>query len=220
MRYGMPRAHRFGGFLFAFYACPSNKIRACIRRAVNLLEGGELHSVTLRRIFAHYHAVVIGQYTHGGCFTPGAMDKFTSIGRYSSIAHGVRVMNRNHPLERKSTHAAFFNPQLGYCRKDTINYVPLDIGNDVWVGFNALILPHTSWIGDGSVIAAGSVVNKSVPPYAVVAGNPARVVRYRFPPVIIDQLLASRWWERSIEELELDQFTRPLIDEHDPGAEC
>ena len=64
-----------------------------------------------------------------------------------------------------------------------------------------LALPHVTNIGDGAVIGAGAVVNKNVPPYAVVVGNPARVVRYRFSQKIIEELLASRWWEKSIEEI-------------------
>jgi hypothetical protein len=62
-------------------------------------------------------------------------------------------------------------------------------------------MPHVRQIGHGAVVAAGAVVSNDVPPYAVVVGNPARVVRYRFPPAIIQRLLAEKWWERSIEEL-------------------
>ncbi len=68
------------------------------------------------------------------------------------------------------------------------------IGNDVWIGSGALILSGAS-IGDGAVVAAHSVVTKPVPPYAIVAGNPARVVKYRFDEATIQELLALKWWD-------------------------
>lgn len=194
-------------FLYRTY-----KVSALRKRVVSLilrLENGQLYSQTLRQIFRDYHGVDIGLYTHGGCFEPWAMDRHTTIGRYCSIAFGVRTMNRNHPLEFKSTHALFFNPVLGHCKQDNLEYVPLSVGNDVWIGANALILPHTRVIGDGAVIAAGAVVNKDVPPYAVVVGNPARVVRFRFSKEVIERLLASRWWDKPIEQLDVNEFNRP-----------
>jgi serine acetyltransferase len=73
-------------------------------------------------------------------------------------------------------------------------------------------MPGVSRVGDGAVIAAGAVVNKEVPPYAVVVGNPARVVRFRFSAPTIARLLASRWWEKSIQEIvpDIQQYVRPL----------
>ena len=65
-------------------------------------------------------------------------------------------------------------------------------------------MPSVGTIGDGAVVAAGAVVNKEVPPYAVVVGNPARIVRYRFDPATIERLLAEKWWEKSIEEIRPD----------------
>ena len=79
-------------------------------------------------------------------------------------------------------------------RGDTI------IGNDVWIGYDALIMPGTV-IGDGAIIAARSVVTKDVPPYAVVAGNPAKVVRMRFDEATVDALLSVRWWDWDIETI-------------------
>ncbi len=68
------------------------------------------------------------------------------------------------------------------------------IGSDVWIGIETLLMPGIK-IGDGAVIGAGSVVTKDVPPYAVVGGNPAKVLKYRFPQDIIDELLQIRWWD-------------------------
>ena len=71
----------------------------------------------------------------------------------------------------------------------------------MWIGANAVIMPEVSRIGDGAVIGAGAVVNRDVPSYAVVLGNPARVVKYRFPEDVIARLLAERWWEKDLAEL-------------------
>lgn len=201
-------------FLFGCYRIPSRILRDNIRKLLWKMEGGDFYSPTLRRIFREYYDVDIGMYTHGFCFVPGAIDRHTTIGRYCSIAYQVRTINHNHPMEFKSTHAFFFNSKLGHCPKDLTTYSPLAIGNDVWIGTGALVLPHVSQIGDGAVIAAGAVVNKDVPPYAVVVGNPARVVRFRFPKEVIEQLLASRWWEKPVEELDINEFSRPFV----PGS--
>lgn len=205
--------------LYRLYGLDRRTLCAFIRKQVTRREGGEYYSRTLRRILRDYHKVEIGLYTHGGCFVPGQMDKHTTSGRYCSVARGVRAMNRNHPMHFKSTHAFFFKPRLGFCAEDRIAHTPLDVGNDVWIGAHALILPHVRKIGNGAVVAAGAVVNKDVPPYAVVVGNPARVVRFRFPKDVIEQLLASRWWEKPIEELDVNEFTKPFLLGAVPGEE-
>ena len=205
--------------LVELYKFRSRNIRNFVRRLVYKTERGEMYSTTLRQIYRRYHDVDIGMYTHGGCFVPDMMARFTKIGRYCSIAHGVRTMNRNHPMDFKSTHAFFFNPVLGYCREDRIAFTPLEVGNDVWIGANALILPHVRQIGDGAVVAAGAVVNKDIPPYGVVVGNPARVVRFRFPKEVIEQLLASRWWEKDIGELNIAEFNKPFVTGPQPEQE-
>jgi acetyltransferase-like isoleucine patch superfamily enzyme len=119
-------------------------------------------------------------------------------------------------MDRISTHAFFFNPELGYAKPEhDIKRTHLTIGNDVCLYHNAVILPTVSRIGDGAVIGAGAIVTKDVPDFAVVAGNPAKVIRYRFSKEIQLKIKASRWWDKSIEELQKDfeQFTRPVEDE-------
>ena len=202
---------QFGKLLYWFYGIGNYRIRNFILKIIQKLEGGELYSETLRKIFKEYYKVNIGMYTHGGCFVPGQIDKFTTIGRYCSIARSVRVMNRNHPMDFRSTHAFFFNPGLKICDKDVIEYIPLCIGNDVWIGHNVIIHPHVKTIGDGAVIGAGAVVHNDVPPYAIVIGNPGRPVRYRFSKEVIEGLLASRWWEKDIDKIKpiLHEFRQP-----------
>ena len=149
---------------------------------------------------------------------PGSIDRETVIGRYCSIARSARVMNRNHPLEYRSTHALFFNPRFRIVDQDSIEYKSLIIGSDVWIGHNAIIMPSVEKIGHGAVVAAGAVVNKDVPPYAVVVGNPSRVVRYRFSENVIRELLESRWWLKSITELQdsIETMTEPIEVESRP----
>lgn len=204
------------------YSLKRRTMRNLATRLALMLEGGEMRSETLREIFRRFHGVEIGRYTHGGCFTPHSFGPGTSIGRYSSIARSAFAATLNHPMNRKSMHGYFFNPGLGYAA-DEREYSRLLIGNDVWLGHNSIIMAGVNSIGDGAVIGAGAVVFKDVPPYAVVVGNPGRVVRFRFPPETIAELLAERWWERDIEDLaaqDLAAFTRPLLpDEHGELAE-
>lgn len=187
--------------LLKLYKLNNRKVKTIIIKIIYKIEGGEIHSETLREIFKKYRGVDVGMYTHGGCFNEFHFDRHTTIGRYCSIARTAYALNRNHPMEYKSTHAFFFNPGLKYSAKDNVEYIPLNIGNDVWIGHNAIIMPNVKEIGNGAVIAAGAVVNKDVPPYAVVVGNPSRVVRYRFSKEIIEELLEEKWWEKSMEEI-------------------
>jgi virginiamycin A acetyltransferase len=202
-------------FIVWLYGLSDTKVfRQTILRLVTKFDGGDFYSPTLRRIFEKYHDVKVGMYT-GRAFTPGHLDRFTTVGRYCSIPNTLRTVNHDHPIDYKSTHAFFFNPILGRCKKDLAHYVPLDIGNDVWFGHNVVVMPNCRRIGDGAVIGSGSIVHTDVPPYAIVVGNPARVVRYRFPATVIEQLLQEKWWEKSIDDLiaHLAEYQRPYVSE-------
>jgi virginiamycin A acetyltransferase len=189
------------------YAASGAVGRKLIVKYIMKAEGGEFYSPTLRKIFLVQYGVSIGMYTHGGCFRPYAFDRDTTIGRYTSIAITAFAATLNHPLDHKSMHAFFFNPTLGFVR-DNLPRSPLTIGNDVWLGHNSIIMPSVTKVGDGAVVAAGAVVNKDVPPYAVVAGNPARIVRYRFDQETIEHLLTEKWWEKHIEDI------RPVLEDY------
>jgi len=143
---------------------------------------------------------------------PQVFHRGTTIGRYSAIDETVRTFTRNHTTSTRSTHGFFDNPALGRVKTDLIPWGNLVIGNGVWIGHNAIILPPTERIGDGAVITAGSVVCSNVPPYAIVTGFPARVAGYRFGKETIAELLASRWWERSLPQLTADShYFRRLL---------
>jgi chloramphenicol O-acetyltransferase type B len=118
-----------------------------------------------------------------------------SIGAFCSIAAGVKILlGGEHRIDFISTYP--FGQFFGIGEKDAHEWSQGDvsIGNDVWIGQDAMILSGTR-IGDGAVIGACSLVRGEIPPYAIAVGNPARVVRYRFPAPVIDELLRMRWWE-------------------------
>ncbi len=171
-----------------------------------------MFSLTLRRIFAAYHDVHVGLYSYG-CFRPSDVPAGTTAGRYCSFASGAVIFNANHPLERISLHPFFDNPTLGVVPHDTVQRSRIVIGHDVWIGRNALITSNVRRIGNGAVVGAGAIVTKDVPPYAVVAGNPAHLIRFRFPESVQRQIEQSRWWECSIEDIrsELPDFLRPVV---------
>ena len=83
----------------------------------------------------------------------------------------------------------------------TASTPPCHIGNDVWIGRNAVIKDGVT-VGDGAIIGTSAVVTKDVPPYAIVVGVPARIIRYRFSPEIIEALLELRWWDLPLEKIQ------------------
>ena len=171
------------------------------RRWALRLEGGPFYSATLRRYLRDHAGVRVGAYSYGPCLSPGAWPEGVVVGRYASIAPGALVFRRNHPLERLSLHPFFYNRHLGFVDEDTIESYPLFVGHDAWIGANAIVTPGCRRIGIGAVIGAGSVVTKDVPDFAVVAGNPARILKHRFDESLQREILDSRWWERPISEL-------------------
>lgn len=122
------------------------------------------------------------------------------IGPYCSIGYNVTIGANNHYLDRVSTF-----PIKSRCFNDmSIDEFPMLKGTsleaDVWIGNNAVILDGVR-IGVGAVVAASAVVTKDVPAYAIVAGNPARIIRYRFDESTISILLKSKWWREDVEWL-------------------
>ncbi len=118
----------------------------------------------------------------------------TIIGRYCSIAHIVQIGGMGHRMDHLST--GYLDETMPDKFTDAIasQYDKFThIGCDVWIGGGAIILRDIK-IDHGACVGAGSVVTKDVPPYAVVAGNPARIIKYRFPQKMIDELLTLKWW--------------------------
>lgn len=123
------------------------------------------------------------------------------IGKFCSIATGVRfLMNGgNHQVATMSSYpfSIFGSGWESAAPAAWPNKGDTRVGNDVWIGFGATIMPGVT-IGDGAVIGSLSVVTGDVPPYAIVGGNPARLIRQRFDDATIARLLALRWWEWDI----------------------
>ena len=121
------------------------------------------------------------------------------IGRFTSIADNVVIGTANHPLEWVSTSPAFFRgrdsiPKDLAKKEYDASSKKTVIGNDVWIGEGAMIRGGVV-IGDGAVIGMGSIVVKNIPPYTIVAGNPAKIIRKRFSDDIINDLMEIKWWE-------------------------
>jgi acetyltransferase-like isoleucine patch superfamily enzyme len=174
--------------------------RRLIARVLLALEGGQMRSSSLRRIMAEVHGVEIGTHSYG-CFDPVRFPPGIRVGRYVSVGPNVAAYRRNHPMDRLSLHPYFYRPELGAGDGADVETASLEIGAGSWLGANAIILPGCRRIGRGAVVAAGAVLARDVPDYAVVGGNPARLIRYRFSAEGIADADATRWWLRSFDEL-------------------
>lgn len=172
----------------------------------------ELTNVVLLRAQVTSELIEVGEFTYhddegsGVPFESGNVHYLYGpqrliIGRFTAIGPGVEILmpGGNHPMVGPSTYPfTMFGGQWTERTMDTFRSIePLPdtrIGNDVWLGRQATVLPGVR-IGDGAVVGARAVVTKDVAPYAVVAGNPARHVRTRFSPDDVTTLLRARWWD-------------------------
>jgi acetyltransferase-like isoleucine patch superfamily enzyme len=149
----------------------------------------------------------VGKYfgMNESCFVARA-----TVGAFCSIGARTAINPFNHPTAWLSIHEFQYHPNSfdwvpEYSDFNRLERTPdmfeqVTIGSDVWMGHNVNVLPGVN-VGDGAVIAAGAVVTKDVPPYAIVAGVPATIRRYRFPEETIARLLNVRWWEFELSEL-------------------
>lgn len=143
--------------------------------------------------------VTVGRRTYGvhrNMFVRPSAAAPVSIGSFCSIGPDVLIFGQaDHPTDRTSTYP--FRSEYFLSDRppaEPVTRGPVAIGHDVWIAARAVILSGVT-IGHGAVIGAGSVVARNVPPYAIVAGNPAEIIRYRFEPEIIEALLKIAWWD-------------------------
>jgi acetyltransferase-like isoleucine patch superfamily enzyme len=126
----------------------------------------------------------------------------TIIGKFVSIGPQVMCGMASHPLDFVTTYPGFYskyssNSEFFGTQHTVEEFKSVHIGSDVWIGARAVIIGGVN-IGHGAVIAAGAVVTKNIPPYAIVGGVPARIIKYRFNTETIKLLLDSQWWNKDI----------------------
>lgn len=134
------------------------------------------------------------------------------FGSYSSIAKGLEVYCYGHKYTTPSTYYVnkrFYGKDSGFDRTEPKSVI---IGSDVWIGSRVTILPNVR-IGCGAIVGAGAVVTHDIPPYAIVVGNPAKIVKYRFSSEIIEKLMALRWWDFSPDMFQAEPMRRFLTED-------
>ena len=173
-------------------------------------------SFTKKSALRHHSKVYnvrLGDYSSigiGSCVSNACIGRFTIIARDCYIGVGA------HPTCFLTTHSIFYKNQPWSIHPEWTKAIDFDeypisnIGSDVWIGTRAIIMDGIN-IGDGAIVAAGAVVTKDVPPFAVVGGIPAKVIKYRFAPEVIQRLLEIKWWDLPDEEITrcIDLFHTP-----------
>ena len=161
----------------------------------------------------------VGKYTYSSpdCYITN-LDE-TVIGCFCSIGRSVNIGNGNHPINYLTSSPYLYADTFGFKTNHTMSHnewiqhtPPIKIGNDVWIGDFAYIMNGVT-IGDGAIIAAHAVVTKDVPPYAIVAGVPAKIIKYRFDENIIAELLKLKWWnlpDKIIKQIPYDDITSAI----------
>ena len=192
-------------------------------KSVNLPANTKLEAPSSLKWTEYEHSIHLGAFSYqvsGYCFA-------ARIGRYCSFGENVQIGRQDHPLTWASTSPAFYLhdrlfdlgdgfegaedyhsyrfPNEGPPTKVKIT----TIGNDVWIGHGAMIKAGVT-IGDGAIVAAHSVVARDVPPYAVVAGNPAVIKKFRLPPNLISPMLRCAWWRYAPWQLDHLPPSKPL----------
>ena len=153
-----------------------------------------------REYLQKHYGITIGRFTNG--YNLDEIGYGTSIGSFCSIARGVKIGQMNHPMQYVSINPFLYYKDRGMIEKDKEIDVKIGacIEDDVWIGNNAVILPGVR-VGRGAVIAAGCVVTKDVPPYAIWGGVPGHLIKWRFEEKVRNRLLEIDWPEWSIDRL-------------------
>jgi phosphonate metabolism protein (transferase hexapeptide repeat family) len=148
--------------------------------------------------------VVAGDFTY---FERNGEAIYTELGKFCSVAANVRINALEHPMERVTMHKVTYRPNeyfrfhgLDNDFRERRRAKRVLIGHDVWIGHGAVILPGVT-VGTGAVIGANAVVSKPVAPYQIVAGVPAKAIRFRFTEPVRSRLLAAQWWDWPVEKL-------------------
>ena len=180
--------------------------KGLFRKRVNLL----LKFMSLNLSGVHLHKgnffgteteIGVGTRINGKFLCKGAGK--ISIGKYCAIGHNVKAITANHNLNTINLQVQL-NHELGVDSADA-NKQDIYIGNNVWIGDNAFILPGVS-IGDGAIIGACAVVTKNVDPFSIIAGNPAKLIRFRFQSDEVRNMVKEiKWWDWSKERIKMNR---------------
>lgn len=179
----------------------TKKIPKCILKK-SYKKYGRLDSLG-RYFFDKYTGIPVGRYTYGYQYLDN--DNVKSIGAFCSIAEGQLIVPNDHRLDWITTSPIASLKEFSFVDKDYMDdYISSEdrnivIGNDVWIGARCIIFEGVT-IGDGAVIAAGSIIRKNVPPYAVVGGVD-KILKYRFNQETIAKLLKKQWWNWEDEKI-------------------
>lgn len=151
----------------------------------------------------------IGKRTSIGRFTKV---RDSDIGEYCSISWDTTIGAVAHPFDRLTSHAFTYRRQFGVVKDDSnLKSKRTTIGNDVWIGCNCVIISGVS-IGNGAIVGAGAVVTSDVPPFAIVGGVPAKVIRYRFDKETVSMIEKIKWWDWSDSQIKdnIELFSKPI----------
>jgi acetyltransferase-like isoleucine patch superfamily enzyme len=176
------------------YSNKNSLSKTCkIGKRVNLLNT-KLSVFSGVAAYASVSDTIVGDYSSIGRYCKIV---HTEIGKFCAISWDVTINAISHPINHLTISAFPYVPYVGnFVSTRVQKYEKVYIKNDVWIGANCVIMPGVI-IGNGAVIGAGSVVTKDVPDYAVVAGVPAKIIKYRFEAEKIEQLLKLEWWNLS-----------------------
>ena len=182
----------------------------------NIASGTSLNNVHVKeRVSFAKNASIsnskIGKYTSIGRNTKIT---HTEIGSFCSISWDITINAIEHPYDRLTMHAFPYLPSYGFVEQRESFYKKVIIKNDVWIGANVVIMPGIT-IGNGAIIGAGAVVTKNVQDYEIVAGVPAKHIKFRFEQDIINKLLKLKWWEKDISKIKqnINLFKKQISDE-------
>ena len=171
------------------------------------------------RKFSICHNSKIGKYSSVSSYTKLIN---VSLGNFTVIARESRIGLGPHPTNLLTTHSIFYKNKPWGFHPEWVQKADFDenkrtiVGNDVWIGSRSIVMDGVH-IGDGAIVAAGSVVTKDVPPYAIVGGAPAKIIKYRFSEEMIKRLLEIKWWnlpdEKITEVINLFHIKNPSLED-------
>ena len=182
----------------------NEKLCRWLEKKIAKLDGSYYYSSIIRELYKELHGLEIGYGTYGGCWNNASIWwNNIVIGNYCSFAGQVSLFPCNHPMDLFTTHPITYDTWSSGASKERefVEEPSIKIGHGVWFGSNSVVLSGCKTIGNGAVIGAGAVVTHDVPPYAIVVGNPAKILRYRLTPEQIEKVEASQWWELDKDEL-------------------